>query len=82
MEEKDIFKAEESGQVEEQLMLDLPTDIDGEVASFDQQVPQVKSAPPIEVVAQDIDKDIQTVSADEQKNIDEAQNKAKEKVRE
>ena len=81
MEQKDILQPEQE-VAQEQPVIEVETQVDGEVATFDQQPAPVQPAPPVEVVAQDINKDIQAVSSDEQKSIEEAQNKAKQKVRE
>ena len=76
MEEKDILQPEVAEQVEKQPELEVVAQVDGEVASFDQQPADVEPAPPVEVPVADIEKDVQTVSADEQKSIDAAQKKA------
>lgn len=76
MEEKDILQPEVAEQVEKQPELQVVADIDGEVASFDQKPADVQPAPPVEVPVADITKDVQTVSVDEQKNIEAAQKKA------
>lgn len=76
MEEKDILQPEVAEEVNEQPVMEVVADIDGEVASFDQKPASVQPAPPVEVPVEDIAKDVQTVSADEQKNIEAAQKKA------
>ena len=76
MEEKDILQPEVAKQDEQQLVMDVVADMDGEVASFDQQPAKVQPAPPVEVPVADITKDVQEVSVDEQKNIEAAQKKA------
>ncbi len=76
MEEKDILQPEVAEQIEKQPELQVVADLDGEVASFGQQPAKVEPAPPVEVPVADISKDVQKVSADEQKNIEAAQKKA------
>lgn len=76
MEEKDILQPEVAEQIEKQPELEVVAQVDGEVASFDKQPANVEPAPPVEVPVADIEKDVQTVSADEQKSIDAAQKKA------
>jgi len=76
MEEKDILQPDVAEEVNEQPVMEVVTDMEGEVANFDQQPADVQPAPPVEVPVADIEKDVQTVSADEQKSIDAAQKKA------
>ena len=82
MEQKDILQPEQNEVAQEQPVIEVETQVDGEVATFDQQPAPVQPAPPVEVPVGDIQKDMQDVSVAEQKNSEEAQNKAKEKVRE
>ena len=77
MEEKDILQQEQSVDVaQEKPVIEIETQVEGEVASFDQQPADVNPAPPVEVPVGDIHKDVATVSAEEKKSIDEAQKKA------
>lgn len=76
MEEKDILQPDVAEEVNEQPVMEVVTDMEGEVANFDKQPADVQPAPPVEVPVADIEKDVQTVSADEQKSIDAAQKKA------
>lgn len=82
MEEKDILQPEQTNEVaqEQQPAIEVESQMDGEVASFDQQPAQVEPAPPVEVPASDISKDIQKVSAEEKKDIEQIQKQAKEKA--
>ena len=82
MEEKDILQPEQANEVaqEQQPVIEVESQIDGEVASFDQQPAQVEVAPPVEVPVVDITKDIQKVSAEEKKDIEQIQKQAKEKA--
>lgn len=77
MEEKDILQQEQSVDVaQEKPVIEIETQVEGEVASFDQQPADVNPAPPVEVPVGDIHKDVATVSAEEKKSIEEAQKKA------
>jgi len=76
MEEKEVLQQDVVEQ-EAQPQIDLSTEIDGDVAQFDQQ-PQVEvvTAPPVEIPSGDIAKDIKEVDDSEKEKIEEAQKKA------
>ena len=78
MEEKDILQPE---QKVEQPVIEVVAEVDGEVASFDQQPAPVQPAPQIEVPAADISKDVESVSADEKVSIEQAQEQAQQKAK-
>ena len=49
MEEKDILQPDVAEEVNEQPVMEVVTDMEGEVANFDKQPADVQPAPPVEV---------------------------------
>ena len=75
MENKDNLQKEQN-VAQNQPVIEVESQVEGDVASFGQQPADVQPAPPVEVPVGDINKDVKEVSADEKKTIEEAQKKA------